>query len=91
MKKILLIDDDEALCELLTEYLVNEAFTVEHVHTGPEGVAQALRGDWDAIILDVMLPGMNGVRCAETDSAICKSTRADVDGQGGRYRYGARS
>ncbi len=60
MKKILLIDDDEALCELLTEYLVNEAFTVEHVHTGPEGVAQALRGDWDAIILDVMLPGMNG-------------------------------
>lgn len=60
MNKILLIDDDEALCELLAEYLHGEGFTVLSVHTGPEGVARAGEGGWDAIILDVMLPGMNG-------------------------------
>jgi len=60
MNKILLIDDDEALCELLAEYLHSEGFTVLSVHTGPDGVARAGEGGWDAIILDVMLPGMNG-------------------------------
>jgi len=60
MNRILLIDDDEALCELLTEYLVGEGFGVESVHTGPDGVAKALSEAWDVIVLDVMLPGMNG-------------------------------
>lgn len=60
MPKILLIDDDEALCELLAEYLAGEDFTVQAVHDGAQGEVQALSGDWDAIILDVMLPGMNG-------------------------------
>jgi DNA-binding response OmpR family regulator len=60
MNKLLLIDDDEALCELLEEYLNSEGFDVESVHTGPEGIERATSGEWDAIILDVMLPGMNG-------------------------------
>jgi two-component system response regulator CpxR len=60
MKRILLIDDDQALCELLTEYLVGEGFAVDSVHTGPEGISRSLAGGWDAIVLDVMLPGMNG-------------------------------
>jgi len=60
MNRILLIDDDEALCELLTEYLVGEGFGVESAHTGPGGVAKALSEAWDVIVLDVMLPGMNG-------------------------------
>jgi two-component system response regulator CpxR len=60
MNRILLIDDDRALCELLTEYLVGEGFEVESAHSGIEGVQQALTQDWDAIVLDVMLPGMNG-------------------------------
>jgi two-component system response regulator CpxR len=60
MSKILLIDDDTALCELLTEYLVSEGFSVESAHTGPDGIERALSIDWDAVVLDVMLPGMNG-------------------------------
>jgi two-component system response regulator CpxR len=60
MNRILLIDDDRALCELLTEYLVGEGFVVESAHSGTEGVQHALAQDWDAIVLDVMLPGMNG-------------------------------
>lgn len=60
MPRILLIDDDEALCELLTEYLVGEGFTVRAVHDGAQGEAAAVAEEWDAVILDVMLPGMNG-------------------------------
>lgn len=60
MNKILLIDDDVALCELLTEYLGSEGFVVTSVNRGPEGVSRALAESWDVIVLDVMLPGMNG-------------------------------
>jgi two-component system response regulator CpxR len=60
MPHILLIDDDKALCELLGEYLESEGFSVESVHDGVSGAARAESGEWDAIILDVMMPGMSG-------------------------------
>ena len=60
MGNVLIIDDDVTLCELLTEYLGSEGFTVASVHDGPSGVDRSLGGDWDVIVLDVMLPGMNG-------------------------------
>ena len=60
--KILLVDDDEALCELLSEYLVMEGFQVSTFHNGKTALEhiQANPNAFDAIILDVMLPGMNG-------------------------------
>src|SRR6187399_419771 len=60
MDKILIIDDDEELCELVSEYLTVEGFTVECVHDGQSGLDRALSGDCDMAILDVMLPKMNG-------------------------------
>jgi two-component system response regulator CpxR len=60
MHHILLIDDDVELGELLTEYLTSEGFFVEAVPTGEEGLRKALSGPYDLIILDVMLPGLNG-------------------------------
>lgn len=60
MNRILLIDDDIDLCELLTDYLTREGFAVQLVHEGDVGVTLALAGDFDLVILDVMLPGMNG-------------------------------
>jgi len=60
MPNILLIDDDRSLCELLGEYLESEGFTVESVNDGVSGAARARSGEWDAIILDVMMPGMSG-------------------------------
>ena len=58
--RLLIIDDDEGLCELLAEYLSPLGYQVEMVHTGPEGVVRATLEDWHAVILDVMLPGMDG-------------------------------
>lgn len=60
MPRVLLIDDDQALCELLGEYLAGEGFEVHSAHDGREGVRLASTGQWDAVILDVMLPGLNG-------------------------------
>jgi len=60
MDKVLIIDDDEELCELVSEYLSVEGFDIHCVHDGKEGLDQALSGDYDMAILDVMLPKMNG-------------------------------
>jgi len=60
MNKILLIDDDEELCDLVKEYLTVEGFDVEAVHDGASGLERALSNDFGLIILDVMLPKKNG-------------------------------
>ncbi len=60
MNQILLIDDDEELCELVSEFLSVEGFDIEAVHDGAEGLEKALSEDFDLAILDVMLPKMNG-------------------------------
>jgi DNA-binding response OmpR family regulator len=59
-QKILLIDDDLELCALLQEYLSAEGYVVEAVHDGEAGVQRALEGDYNLVVLDVMLPQLNG-------------------------------
>lgn len=58
--RILVIDDDTELCDLLAEYLGQEGFTVSASHDGLTGLTAALAGDHDFLILDVMLPGCSG-------------------------------
>ncbi|MGD9561306.1 MAG: response regulator [Pyrinomonadaceae bacterium] len=60
MNKVLIIDDDEELCDLVAEYLTVEGFETECVHDGETGLRRAGAGDHDLAILDVMLPKMNG-------------------------------
>ena len=60
LEKILIIDDDAELCEMLSEYLRKESFEVETIQHGTRGLERARAGDHDMIVLDVMLPGMNG-------------------------------
>jgi two-component system response regulator CpxR len=58
--RVLIIDDDIELCELLAEYLGGEGFAVDAVHDGASGVARALNGEHELVVLDVMLPKLNG-------------------------------
>lgn len=60
MSKVLIIDDDEELCELVSEYLSVEGFETAVVNDGESGLKAALSGKYDMAILDVMLPKMNG-------------------------------
>jgi two-component system response regulator CpxR len=58
--RLLIIDDDVELCGLLEEFLQREGFTVECAHDGQSGFDRAKQGGYDLIILDVMLPGLDG-------------------------------
>jgi len=73
MKSILLIDDDVELGELLQEYLSMEGFELTAVHDGETGLGEALSGRFDLVLLDVMLPGLNGfevLRKLRMDSTV---------------------
>lgn len=59
-ERILIIDDDVELCELVTRLLVREGFAVEAAHNGESGSRQATDGDYQLVVLDVMMPEMNG-------------------------------
>lgn len=56
----MIVDDDLQLCELLTRFLGAEGLKVRSVATGAEGVDCALSGGYDLVVLDVMLPGLDG-------------------------------
>ena len=59
-QKILIIDDDKELTELLTEYLSYEGFKLEACHDGVAGLARAFDESFSLILLDVMMPKLNG-------------------------------
>jgi len=60
MERVLVIDDDVGLCELVEEYLGPEGYEVEATHNGERGIDRALSNDHSLVVLDVMLPGMHG-------------------------------
>ena len=57
---VLVIDDDEDLCHLTADYLSPLGFHVESAHLGLDGVELACNADWHAVILDIMLPDIDG-------------------------------
>ena len=59
--KVLLVDDDVELAEMFQAYLEQEGFEVKAVHDGNAGIAEALHGQHDIAVLDVMLPGKSGI------------------------------
>lgn len=70
MSKILIVEDEEAIADLEKDYLELSDFEVEIEHTGDRGLEKALTGDFDLIILDLMLPGMDGFE-------VCKKIREE--------------
>ncbi len=58
--KILIVDDDKKLCQLVADYLEPMGYDVDAAHNGPHGLEMVLKGDYEAVILDVMLPQMDG-------------------------------
>jgi len=68
-ERLLIIDDDARLSAMLSDYLGAAGFAVERSLTGREGLAALERGEFDAVILDVMLPDADGFE-------LCRSIRA---------------
>jgi two-component system, OmpR family, response regulator len=61
MARVLLIDDDTELISLLSDYLEQDGFTVHAESDGARGAAEALTGNYEIIVLDVMMPRFNGL------------------------------
>ena len=70
MSRILIIEDEVAIADLEKDYLELSDFEVEICYTGDEGLQVALNKEFDLIILDLMLPGMDGFE-------VCKRIRAE--------------
>lgn len=71
-KKILLVEDEKNIARFIELELKYEHFEVEVSHDGREGLQQALNGWFDCLLLDVMLPSLNGIE-------ICRRVRAQSD------------
>ena len=67
-KRILIIEDEESIADLEKDYLELSNFEVEVANDGEQGLAQAMEQDFDLIILDLMLPGVDGFE-------ICRQVR----------------
>ena len=72
MTRLLMIEDDRALAEMVGTYLGRAGMTLEHRESADAGLAAALEGDYDAIVLDLMLPDGNGLD-------LCRAIRARSD------------
>lgn len=72
MAKILLIEDDAAIAAIERDYLELEGFEVEIAADGKGGLARGLSGEFDLILLDLMLPGLDGF-------AVCRMLREKLD------------
>jgi DNA-binding response OmpR family regulator len=64
--RVLVVDDEVALAEAVADGLQAEGFDVDTVYDGMDGLWRAREGSYDAIVLDVLLPGMNGYRVCKT-------------------------
>jgi len=60
MKHILIIDDDTELSSMLGEYLSAEGFSIDYAYDGKQGLEKTLTGLYDAVVLDVMMPELDG-------------------------------
>ncbi|ASL82137.1 response regulator transcription factor [Serratia bockelmannii] len=67
-KRILIVEDDGDIAELLQLHLRDEGYAISHAADGNQGMAMLEQGGWDALILDLMLPGVDGLE-------ICRRAR----------------
>ncbi|RYF62921.1 MAG: response regulator transcription factor, partial [Comamonadaceae bacterium] len=69
-KRVLIVEDDAHIAELLRMHLHDEGYAVTHAADGHAGLRELARGPWDALVLDLMLPGVDGLE-------ICRAARAN--------------
>ena len=74
--KILVVDDEARIRRLLKMYLERENYKIEEAENGDEAINKALGNDYDLILLDLMMPGTDGIEVCRQDYAIKKPLRS---------------
>jgi DNA-binding response OmpR family regulator len=69
--KLLLIEDHQDIAENICEYVAGNGHQIDHVLTGEDGLSRARDAHYDVIVLDLMLPGMDGL-------AVCRALRGEL-------------
>ena len=96
--RLLVVDDDKKLCRLIKDYLEPLGYDVVTVHTGKQGLEKALAETFDAVILDIMMPEMDGLEVltrlkgmADTTSIpiILLTAKVQYEDVLGGYKLGA--
>ena len=72
MQKILVVEDDVKIARFIELELKHEGFSIETAHDGRSGLEKALEGNFDLIVLDIMLPGLNGME-------VCRRIRLNSE------------
>lgn len=72
MKRILIIEDDESIAAIERDYLTVHDFEVDIAENGSDGIAMGRSGNYDLILLDLMLPGIDGF-------GVCRRLRETLD------------
>ncbi len=73
-RRVLLVEDDAHIAELVTLHLQDEGLAVVHCARGDDGLRQLERGGWDALVLDLMLPGVDGLEVLRRARAMAHYT-----------------
>lgn len=71
MARVLIVDDEETFCDYFSRYLSIQGFTVEHVYDGLEALARIQQTEFDAVISDVRIPGIDGPKLLRLVKTRC--------------------
>ena len=95
MSKILIVEDEEAIADLEKDYLELSDFEVTIENTGDKGLETAMTGDFDLVILDLMLPGMDGfellqeIRAVSTVPVLMLTAKGEAEDRFAGFELGA--
>ena len=80
--RVLIVEDDAHIAELLRMHLRDEGYAVTHAADGDAGVRELERGSWDALVLDLTLPGVDGLEICRRARAMARYTPIIISARG---------
>ena len=75
-RRVLIVDDEQAVCQCLKEFFVARGFVVETAFSGEEALTRLRQAPVDAVLIDILLPGIHGLEVLRQAKALHPSARA---------------
>lgn len=72
---VLIVDDEQAVCQVLGRFFASRGFSVTSAFSGEQGVARLQDGPFDVILIDILLPGIHGIEVLKQAKKLCPKAR----------------